>query len=91
MSIVTQRTKFAEITDKWGRFRSVAIISPDTPTVSAGEDGFLWLDTSTSTAPVLKVYDEDVDTWVVVNTSLIHFAAIEPIATWTGMFWMDTS
>ena len=70
MSIVTQRTKFAEITDKWGRFRSIAIISPDTPTVSAGEDGFLWLDTSTPTAPVLKVYDEDADTWVVVNNAI---------------------
>jgi len=67
MSTIEPRTKFAEITDKWGRFRSIAIISPDAPTVSAGEDGFLWLDTSPD-APVLKVWDEDASAWLVVGT-----------------------
>ncbi len=67
MSTVQRRTKFAEITDKWGRFRSFAIISPDTPTVSVGEDGFMWLDTSPD-APVLKAWDEDASAWVVVGS-----------------------
>ena len=70
MSTVQRRTKFAEITDKGGRFRSFAIISPDTPTVTVGEDGFMWLDTSTSTAPVLKVYNEDEDAWVATTSQV---------------------
>jgi hypothetical protein len=54
------------ITDRWGRFQSVALWSPVTPTVGAGDDGFLWADIGvdgTVSYPVLKVYDEPMATW----------------------------
>ena len=84
MSTIEPRTKFAQITDKWGRFRSIAIISPDAPEVSAGEDGFMWLDTSTPTAPVLKVYDEDASAWRQVGAEAI------PLTTKGDVYGYDT-
>jgi hypothetical protein len=57
------------ISDRWGRFRSIAIVSGDTPEVGAGDDGFLWIDVGVDgsvTLPVLKVYDEQSEAWVVM-------------------------
>ena len=75
MSIVTQRTKFTQITDKWGRFRSVAIMSPDAPTVGSGDDGFLWIDTGvdgTPAVPVLKIWDEAAAVWYLIGSTASH-------------------
>jgi hypothetical protein len=58
--------RFVVLTDKHGRFRSIAIVSGAEPEVVPGEHGFLWVDTGVGGAlenPVLKMWDEDSRVW----------------------------
>lgn len=70
------------LTDQWGRFRSLRLASPITPTVGPGDDGFLWLDIGvdgTPSAPVWKMWDESANTWRLVGIADASFAGVTDI------------
>ena len=71
MSILNQ-DRLAMLTDQWGRFRSLSLASPITPTVGPGDDGFLWLDIGvdgTPNAPAWKVWQEATQSWITISIS----------------------
>lgn len=68
--MILNRDRFAILSDIWGRFRSLSLISPMTPTVGPGDDGFLWIDIGvdgTPETPLWKVWDEAAGVWRLVG------------------------
>jgi hypothetical protein len=64
--MITKRERFCILSDRWGRLRSIALMSPIEPDVGMGDDGFLWLDIGvdgTPEMPVWKMWDEPQKTW----------------------------
>ncbi|MGQ9491717.1 MAG: hypothetical protein ACUVS6_13675, partial [Anaerolineae bacterium] len=64
--MILNRDRFAILSDAWGRFRSLALISPIPPNVGQGDDGFLWVDIGvdgTPENPIWKIWDEPAGTW----------------------------
>jgi len=64
--MILNRDRFAILSNIWGQFRSLSLISPMTPDVGPGDDGFLWIDIGvdgTSETPLWKVWDEAANVW----------------------------
>ena len=69
--MITKRERFCILSDRWGRLRSIALMSPIEPDVGVGDDGFLWLDIGvdgTPETPVWKVWNEPQKTWRTITS-----------------------
>lgn len=68
--MILNRNRFAILSDIWGRFRSLSLISPVTPVVGPGDDGYLWIDIGvdgTPDNPLWKMWDEAAATWRLIG------------------------
>jgi hypothetical protein len=93
MTALLPASRFVVLTDKHGRFRSIAIVSGAEPEVVPGEHGFLWVDTGvdgTLENPVLKMWDEEAADWQVIAAPP-YIDDSPPSNRFVGQIWVDTS